>query len=72
MITAYTHKTFVSTTDVVGSIVVDPLTGDLDYYAVNEQPEWIDRIFSVSIFNEQLDNWGKYVNGGGIHRILVS
>jgi len=63
VITAYTHKTLVSTTDVVGSIVVDPLTGDLEYYAVDEQPEWIDRIFSVSIFNEQLDNWGKYVNG---------
>lgn len=63
VITAYSHKTGLSTTEVVGVIVVDPMTGEIDYHKTDEQPEWVDRVSSLDIFSEHLDYWGSYVNG---------
>ncbi|MCT4685781.1 hypothetical protein [Vallitalea sp.] len=63
VITAYTHKTGFSTKDVKGVVIVDPVTKDVEFYKKGEQPEWVDRVTSAKIFNEQLTYWGKYING---------
>ena len=63
VITAYTHKTGLSTSDVVGVVIVDPATKAVDFYQKGQQPSWVDRVSSVDIFQEHLDDWGKYVNG---------
>ena len=63
VVTAYTNKTLVSTIDVIGTVIVDPITKEAKYYDVGKQPEWVDRIYSVSIFNSYIDWYGKYVNG---------
>ncbi len=63
VITAYTHKTGFSTSDVKGVIVVDPVSKELSYYDKGEQPDWIDRVSSREVFSEHLDDWGKYING---------
>ena len=63
VITAYSHKTVFSTNEVKGVIIVDPITKDVEFYKKGEQPEWVDRVTSANIFNEQLNSWGKYVNG---------
>ncbi|MFZ7119648.1 MAG: hypothetical protein ACOWWH_01680 [Eubacteriaceae bacterium] len=63
VITAYTHKTGISTTEVTGVIIVNPMTKEIEFYNIGEQPEWVDRVSSKDIFFEHLDDWGKYING---------
>lgn len=63
VITAFKHKTGVSTTNVVGVIIVNPVTKEVELYEKGEQPEWVDRVSSINILAEQLKNWGKYING---------
>lgn len=63
VVTAYTNDTWISTMKVAGTIIVDPVSKDMSFYNLGEQPDWVDRVFSVATFNSQLDWYGKYVNG---------
>lgn len=63
VITAYTHKTGFSTSEVLGVIVVNPVDGTSDFYEKGEEPQWVDRVSSVEIFEEHLDDWGRYAEG---------
>lgn len=63
VITAYTHKTGMSTSEVLGVIIVDPITKDVAFYAKGDQPKWVDRVSSMDVFYEHLTAWGKYING---------
>lgn len=63
VITAYTHATGIYTSKVLGVIIVDPITKDVEYYSKDSQPEWVDRVSSIDIFEEHLTYWGKYING---------
>lgn len=63
VITAYTHKTGVTGTQVLGSVIVDASTGETLFHELGKQPLWVDRVYSLDIFEEQLEDWGKYANG---------
>lgn len=41
-------------------IVVDPQTGEIDEYPIDNAPEWIDRIFSLEMMRERIEIWAKY------------
>lgn len=43
-----------STLKVLGTIIVDPVTKDMTFYDVDQQPEWVDRVFSMETFDKQL------------------
>ncbi|MFZ3100093.1 MAG: hypothetical protein WA103_02560 [Minisyncoccales bacterium] len=47
----------------VGIIVTDPESGEMDFYSVNEAPDYLQRIMDESLLEEYLGWWGKY--GGG-------
>lgn len=49
--------------DANGVIIVDPITGDIEKYGMNNVPEWVDRVQPADIAMNQLNNWGQYVNG---------
>ena len=49
--------------DVNGVIVLNAITGDSKQYKVNEIPNWIDHVYSADLIIEQVDDWGRYVNG---------
>lgn len=49
--------------DATGIILVDPISGACTRYAQEDVPSWVDRIQPTEFALEQLDNWGKYVNG---------
>jgi len=49
--------------DIDRVIVVSATNGSAKSYAVNEVPEWVDRIYSVKLIEKQLANWGKYKGG---------
>ncbi|MCR5484895.1 MAG: CvpA family protein [Clostridiales bacterium] len=54
--------------DVVGAVLVDALTGECEYYDIddvynNEKLSWIDRVYSSDLLVEQFDFYGKYRSG---------
>lgn len=49
--------------DATGIILVDPISGACTKYDEDEVPQWVDRIQPSQFALEQLDNWGRYVNG---------
>ena len=56
-------------TDVIGAVIVDAVTGDSIYYAVEDVPTWVDRVFSADLIVAQYDYRGMY-SGGFINSIL--
>ncbi len=49
--------------DVEGAILVNAVTGEHQYYPVEEVPSWVDRVYHADLIIEQLNLNGKYQNG---------
>lgn len=47
-------------TEATGVIVVDPETGDITEYDIDEIPQWIDRVYSMDVIQERVDWWATY------------
>ena len=50
-------------TDVVGAVIVDAVTGESTYYAKEEIPTWVDRVYSADLIVSQYNYHGQYQNG---------
>ncbi len=48
---------------VEGVIILDPVTGDSDFYNVAEAPKWIDHVYPSQLIIEKTDDWGRYKGG---------
>ena len=49
--------------DITGAVLVDAVSGECQYYAIEDVPTWIDRVYPSELLLEQLNNWGKYTHG---------
>lgn len=49
--------------EVNGAIILDPITGESDFYEVDNVPEWVDHVYPSSLVLEQVNDWGTYTNG---------
>ena len=49
--------------DINGAVLVDAITGECAYYAADEIPTWVDRVYVAELIMEQYDYHGTYVNG---------
>ena len=49
--------------DVKGVVITDPVTGDSEYYDVDEVPTWVDHVYQSSLVIDQLNDWGEYQDG---------
>lgn len=49
--------------EVKGAIILDPVTGKSQQYAIDEIPTWVDHVYAANLVIEQVDDWGKYKNG---------
>jgi hypothetical protein len=49
--------------DTEALIVVDAVSGEMNKYAVEDAPSWVDHIQSANLAWYQIDNWGYYING---------
>ncbi len=49
--------------DIEGVVLCNAITGECDYYAIDEVPQWIDQAYDSDIIIEQLTYNGQYVNG---------
>ncbi|MDY2880676.1 MAG: hypothetical protein SOT34_07055 [Candidatus Borkfalkiaceae bacterium] len=62
--TVYTNRfALVNGLDAIGVIVTDPVSGRAEYYDTADAPVWIDHIQSEDVVIDQLNYWGRYVNG---------
>lgn len=50
-------------TDINGAVLVDAITGEAQYYAREDVPSWIDRVYTADLIMTQYDFHGTYVNG---------
>lgn len=63
IVTLYEHKVGYAGADAVGVATVDPATGEINRYSIEEAPSWIDRIQPEDFVESQISSWGAYVNG---------
>jgi len=47
----------------VGVVVVDPATGEMEEYDLDNMPSWVDRAIPMDIAVDQINYWGRFVNG---------
>lgn len=49
--------------DIYGVIIVDPVTGAMQKYNVDEIPTWVDHVYDAELIIDQVNNWGEYREG---------
>ncbi len=63
VVTKYTKKIGFAGNDATGVLVVDCQTGAVKEYSISNTPLWVDRIQPIAFIEDQLNDWGEYVNG---------
>jgi len=63
VITTYKKEIGFSGKNTTGIVVVDAQTGAIQNYSIKNSPSWVDRIQPAEFIEEQLNDWGEYVNG---------
>ncbi len=49
--------------DVQGVVLLNAVTGESTYYAVEDVPTWVDRVYSAGLVVDQYNYYGRYHNG---------
>lgn len=49
--------------DVTGVIILNAITGETKKYTKEEVPTWVDHVYSAELIINQVNDWGKYING---------
>ncbi len=63
VVTKYIKKIGFAGNDATGVLVVDCQTGAIKEYSSANTPLWVDRIQPIAFIENQLNDWGEYVNG---------
>jgi hypothetical protein len=63
VVTKYEKKIGFSGNDASGIILVNAQTGEIKEHSITTTPSWVDRIQPIDFIEEQLNDWGNYVNG---------
>ena len=63
VVTKYDKKVGFAGNDAIGIVVVDAQTGTMTNYSIKNAPQWVDRIQPINFIENQLNDWGEYVNG---------
>ena len=63
VVTKYNKKIGFSGNDAIGIVVVDAQTGAMSDYSIKNAPKWVDRVQPIDFIENQLNDWGEYVNG---------
>ncbi|MBQ2697905.1 MAG: CvpA family protein [Clostridia bacterium] len=49
--------------DIIGAVLMNAVTGEAEYYPVEEVPTWVDNVFDPDLLMRQYDYYGAYQNG---------
>ena len=63
VVTKYVKKIGFAGNEATGVLVVDCQTGSIQEYDIKNTPIWVDRIQPIAFIEDQLNDWGEYVNG---------
>ena len=63
VVTKYTKKIGFYGSDASSVLVVNATTGAITEYTIHNVPKWIDRLQPQKCIEEQLNDWGEYING---------
>lgn len=63
VVTTYKMHTFFSNGEATGVVIVDAQTGETEFYALNEIPEWVDVVQPKEFIEHQINNWGRLIHG---------
>lgn len=63
VISTYKKQIGFSGRNATGILVVDAQTGEIKQYSIQNAPKWVDRIQPADFIEEQLNDWGEYING---------
>ena len=63
VVTQFAKKIGFSGNDATGVVVVDVETGVIKKYSIANAPKWVDRAQPIDFIENQLNDWGEYVNG---------
>ncbi|MCL2142346.1 MAG: hypothetical protein FWH46_05685, partial [Methanimicrococcus sp.] len=50
-------------TDIEGIVMVNAVTGEHQYYAKDEIPQWVDHVYRAPLLIQQYDYYGRYQSG---------
>lgn len=50
-------------TDVKGAVLLDPVTGEMEYYDVADIPTWVDRVYDGDWLEQKFNWYGELSNG---------
>lgn len=63
VISTYQKEVGFSGSDANGIIVVNAQNGEIKKYTIKNAPAWVDRIQPANFIEDQLNDWGEYING---------
>lgn len=63
IITRYKKKILMGGADSFGALIVNPETGEIHEYEIDDLPQWVDRIQPTEFIIEQINDWGNLING---------
>src|SRR5690606_33270662 len=63
IVTKYQKEVGFGGNNAIGVLTVNAQTGEIKEYGINDTPLWVDRIQPISFIEEQLNDWGEYVQG---------
>jgi len=63
VVTTFENRTWWSNPEATGVVVVDAQTGETNWYALGQEPEWVDIVQPREFIEDQIDNWGRLVKG---------
>ena len=50
-------------TDISGAVLMNAVTGECTYYAYEDVPQWVDRVYLASLIMQQYDYYGTLIHG---------
>lgn len=57
-------------TDIKGAVVLNAVTGEHQYYDIEDVPQWIDKVYDAELLMEQYDYYGT-LSGGYINSVFA-
>ena len=50
-------------TDIQGAVLCNAITGECQYYDIDDVPAWVDNVYTPDLIMEQYDYHGTFING---------
>lgn len=63
VVTTFKKEIGFSGNEATGIVLINAQTGQMKEYSIATTPKWVDRIQPINFIEEQLNDWGEYVQG---------